>query len=484
MSRRAAGALGALLGLAGCAVGPDFARPAPPPAQAYDTPEPGAPQPSPALRPAAGADVPGQWWQLFKSPALDSVMRLAIADSPSLSAAEATLAAAREAVLVAQSGSYPKLGAAAGAERSKGTPAGAEGGGSAAAPGILDSYSVGLTASYTLDAFGGTRRLVEQQEALAELQRYQLAAAYLTLTGNVATEAVAIASARLQIATTLDLIEDDQQNLALTRRAFEIGTAAETDVLTAESQLAADQATLPSLRQQLSAARHALAILVGRTPGAWSAPELEIADLALPAALPLSLPSALARQRPDILAAEAQLHADSAAIGVALAQEYPSLTLSAALTRESLAAADPFHQFDTLWNVGGALAQPIFQGGALTAQTRAARDTFTAQAATYRQVVLTAFAQVADDLRALQHDGERVAAYDRAVRVATEALVLQRASYAAGKTNVLQLIDAERSAAQARLGSGGAEAEQLQDAVQLFVALGGGWWNTKIAASD
>ena len=462
----------------GCSVGPNFERPAAPSEHSYDTPQPSDGSPAAATlaeRPASGADVPAQWWQLFESASLDQTLRRALADNPTLSAADATLAAAREAIVVARAGWLPRLGASASAQR--GGNSGGGGGSSSAAAGAA-LYSVGLTSSYTLDAFGATRRLVEQQRSLAELQRYQLAAAYLSLTGNVVTEALTIASTRAQLDATYALLADDEKNLKLTQREYEAGAAARTDVLTAEGQLASDQTSLPTLLQQLSAARHALAILVGSTPSQWSPPEFDLKEFTLPADLPVSLPSALVRQRPDILASEAQLHADSAAVGIAVAQEFPSTTLSGALTRESMTAADLFHGFDSLWSVGGALAQPLFEGGALRAQARAARDTFRGQAASYREVVLTAFGQVADDLRALEHDADRVLAFRRSLRIAADSLALQRASYAAGASNVLQLIDAERSYAQALLGSVGAEAQQLQDSVQLFVALGGGWWNS------
>jgi NodT family efflux transporter outer membrane factor (OMF) lipoprotein len=279
----------------------------------------------------------------------------------------------------------------------------------------------------------------------------------------------------------MDLLADDQKNLDLTRRMFEVGAAALTDVLTAESQLASDQTSLPALRQQLSVSRHALAILVGHAPVDWQAPDFELSDFKLPESLPLSLPSALVRQRPDVLAAEAQLHAASAGIGVAVAAEYPSITVSGALTRDALTAANLFHDFDRVWNIGGALAQPLYAGGALRAETRAARDTYRAQAAAYTEVVLTAFGQVADNLRALDNDAERVAAFARSLRIAKDSLQLQRLSYAAGRTTVLQLIDAERTYSQARLGFASAEMNQLEDAANLFVALGGGWWHTGIA---
>ena len=457
-----------LLLLCSCTAGPNFVRPTPPTIQDYDKSQSANTnliKPDIAKQPNIGADIPGQWWLIFKSPALDQTLRLAIKDNANLSAANATLAAAREAVIVARSGFLPKLGATAGGERAGGNNLSGS-----------TTYSTGLTASYTFDAFGATSRLVEQQQSLADYQRYQLAAAYLTLTSNVIIEALTIASTRVQISTTLDLIANDQKNLDLTQREYDAGAAARTDVLTAESQLASDQTTLPTLRQQLSIAQHALALLVGRTSAEWSAPDFDISEFPLPAEIPLSLPSTLVRQRPDILASEAQLHAASAAIGIAVAQQYPSISLSSALTRDSLS--------NTLWNIGGTLTQPIFQGGALSAQVRAAKDTFAAQEASYHEIVLQAFGQVADDLRALEHDAERVAAFSRSVRIATDTLALQRVSYAVGKTGILQLISAERSYSQARIGSVSAEITQLQDTVQLFVALGGGWWNTSIKASE
>src|SRR3984957_19150721 len=479
--------VGACLVLGSCAVGPDFERPKPPAAETYDTPQARADDAgkSPHVNITPGADVPGQWWQLFKSEALDQTLREAIADSPTLTSAQATLAAAREAVTIARAGYLPRLSATAGAQRSG--SAGALRGGSNTpgadnAPAGASEYSLGLTASYTFNAFGGaTRRLVEQQQALADSQRYQLAGTCLTLTGNVVNEALTVASTRLQIEITVDLLANDQKNLDLTKRMFEVGAAARTDVLTAESQLASDQTSLPGLRQQLSVAKHALAILLGHSPADWQVPDFELDSFALPAAVPLSLPSALVRQRPDILAAEEQLRAASANIGIAVAQEDPSITLSGSLTRDALTAANLFHDFDRLWNIGGTLAQPLFAGGALRAQTRQARDEFQAQAASYTQVVLTAFGQVADDLRALEHDAERVTAFARALRIASDSLALQRISYAAGKTTILQLIDAERSYSQARLGSACAQVQQFEDASNLFVALGGGWWNTSIA---
>src|ERR1700728_1045374 len=296
--------------VAGCAVGPNFERPTPPSMQAYDTPESStASDTATAAATAAAAadsahlnlaehhntpdaDVPGQWWRLFQSPVLDQMLQQALADNPTLTSANATLAAAREAIIVARAGLLPQLGASAGVQRAGGS---SQGGGSSfgESSGASSLYSVGLNASYSVDAFGGTRRLVEQQRSLAELQRYQLAAAYLSLTGNVVTEALTIASTRAQLDATYSLLADDEKNLKLTQREYEAGAAARTDVLTAEGQLASDQTTLLTLQQQLSAPRHPLALLVGRTPGEWSAPEFDLRDFTLPEDLPVSLPSAL-----------------------------------------------------------------------------------------------------------------------------------------------------------------------------------------------
>jgi NodT family efflux transporter outer membrane factor (OMF) lipoprotein len=488
--------------LASCSVGPNFHRPAPPSTETYYTPEketapdtgsmtptpqtsstPAVPPTQPSTSPPlpeqvlkVGADLPAQWWQVFKSPALDQTLKLSLANSPTLVQANATLAQAQEQVRVAQAAFLPRLGSNAGVQRN---------GSSEPGPASQETvYTVGFSASYAVDVFGGARRTAEQQKALAEMQGYQLDAAWLALTGNVVNEALAIASARLQIATTEDLIASDRKNLDLTEREFELGAAARTDVLTAESQLATDLTTLPSLHQQLGAARDALAILVARSPADWSAPDFDLKDFTLPPEVPVSLPSRLVRQRPDILASEATLHSTSAAIGIAVAQEFPALNLTGSLSRQALTDAGLFHRFDSLWGAGGALTAPLFQGGALRAQARAARDAFTAQAASYQSTVLEALGQVADDLRSLANDADRLKVSQHALAIASEALKLQQISYAAGKTTVLQLIDAERTFAQAKLGFATAQVEQYQDTAGLLVALGGGWWENRVAQEE
>jgi len=478
MNRSAAASAAAAVLLTACAVGPDFRRPQAPQAPGYlrPGPSPAAPAAKDVVIQAvdSGGELPAQWWQLFASPALDTAVKVAIAHNPTLEQATATLAQAQETVVVARAALLPRVSGSAGVEHSVGAASGTQ-------RGANNLYSLGASASYAVDVFGAARRALEQQQADAEVQRYQLAAAYLTLTGNVVTEALTIASTRLQIKTTQDLIASDRKNLELAQHEYEEGATARSDVLTADSQLAADLTQLPSLEQQLEVARDALDVLMGRSPDVADLHDFDIAELTVPKALPVSLPSGLVRQRPDILAAEAQLHAASAAVGVAVAQEFPSLTLSASLTREALSAGNLFHQFGTVWDVGAGLTAPLFEGGALRAQARGARDAFAAQVASYRGVVLEGLGQVADDLWALQHDAERMGVYSHSLDIAADSLKLQQTSYAVGRSNVLQLIDAERTYAQARLGYATAQIEQLQDTAGLFVALGGGWWKDGVA---
>jgi NodT family efflux transporter outer membrane factor (OMF) lipoprotein len=472
----------ALAAVASCAVGPNFHQPKPPDASGYQHPSsdtaPVQAQAQDLQKVSPGAELAGKWWQLFHSPQLDEVVRASIGASPTLAAANATLAQAREEVAMARGAFLPSLSASAGAQRS--------GAGAARTPGAATSanlYSIGLSTSYSPDVFGGTRRAVEQQQALAEFQRNQLAAAYLTLTGSVVNEVLIITSTRLQIATTEELIASDRKNLALTQREFDVGVVPRSDVLTADSQLAADLTQLPSLHKQLDQAYDELAVLSGRAPSGSQVQPFDIEQFTLPRDIPLSLPARLVRQRPDVLAAEAQLHASSAAIGVAVAQEFPDINLSGSITREALTAADLFHQFNTLWGIGGSLTQPIFKGGALRAQVRAARDAFQAEAATYQAVVLEALGQVADDLWALQYDAQILTVDRHSMEVASQALKLQQTSYSVGTTTVLNLIAAERTYAQARLSYVSARVQQFTDSASLLTALGGGWWNDEIEAA-
>jgi len=480
MSRAAPRSLRALAALAalGCAVGPNFARPEAPnppgyvaePAPTEFTPQAG----QTAQQLELAREISAQWWQAFRSPELDDVIERALRDSPTLVSARATLAAAEQAVIAARGPLFPQLDAGGSVSRLH-TP-GDGGAASGARPSTSASYSVGATVSYAVDVFGGTRRAVEEQAALAELQQHALAAAWLALTGNTVTAAITTAALRAQIDASLELIQQDRDNLALVQRKFDAGKVARSDVLVAETQLASDLAQLPTLRQQLALAEHALSVLAGQLPGAWSPPAFTLDGFTLPGELPLTLPSELVRQRPDILAAESQLHASSAAIGVATAQLFPSFTLSANVTREALLSGG----YGTAWDLASQAVTPLFHGGTLWAQRKAAIETYQASLATYQETVLGGFQQVADTLRALEHDAEFVGAEAQLLDTARESLDLQRISYDAGKSDLLLLLAAQRAYQQARLDYARAEGQRLADSALLFVALGGGWWQANL----
>ncbi len=459
--------------LTGCLVGPDFTRPAPPAVAGY-LPKSDSAAPETAAEGGQSiepGEVPAKWWGLFHCARLDDVLRDAIRSSHSLAAARATLAQAREEVIAARSAFFPQLDLGASARR------GTSESGDAGSSTVANLFSVGPVVGFSIDVFGGTRRHVEQQQALAENERDELAAAYLSLTGNAVIQAISIASLRFQISTVEDLIRNDEKNFDLVRREFDAGKVARTDVLTAQAQLEADRTQLPSLRQQESVARHALAVLAARAPGEWDPPDFSIDEFTLPERLPLSLPSELVRQRPDILSAESRLHADSAAIGVATAQMYPSITISASLVQDAASLANLFRSASRVWSIGAAGDAPVSRGGALGAQRQAAIDAYDSDREVYQQTVLAAFGQVADSLTAIEHDGEAVAASLRAVDIASSSLILQRSSYAAGRSSALQLIVAENTYSSVRLGYVRALGQRLADSAELFVAVGGGaWW--------
>jgi NodT family efflux transporter outer membrane factor (OMF) lipoprotein len=478
--QRGAPALGLALLVVGCAVGPDFVRPPAPETKDYESggmPQPAVSEPTETQqRFAVGQKISNDWWQLFRSPRLEGVLQETIAGSQTLAAAKTTLAQAQQGVLQAAGAYYPQVDLSAGAQRQRVNFAAI--GINQQGP-ILNLFSIGPTVSYAVDIFGGYRRRVEQQQALAEYQGWELDAAYLTLTGNAVTQALQIASARAQIAAVETIIADDQRNLDLVRTELRAGEATQIDVESAASQFAADRTLLPPLRQQLSVARHALSVLSGRAPGDWAPPDFDLAEFTLPEELPVSLPSELVRQRPDILAAEAQLHAASAAVGVATAQLYPSLNLTASFEQFAVKPSKLFVPQASIFDVGGNLLAPIFHGGTLRAEKQAAVDAFDGAFANYKQTVLTSFGQVADVLQALSHDGELLEAEHRALDSAEESLRLTRTTYSYGNVGILQVLDAQRLAEQARLGYVRAQAQRYLDTVQLLTAMGGGWWQSQ-----
>jgi NodT family efflux transporter outer membrane factor (OMF) lipoprotein len=468
------------IAVASCTVGPDFTSPEPPSVTRYTSPGEatvlheggGAAIPTQAI--ALGVRVTADWWTLFRSAKLDALVKQAIAGSNTLESAKARLAQAGEAIAAATSALYPQVGFNASDTQEKQTAASfGLSPNVAPLPPTFNFIQVGPAASYTPDLFGGTRRHIEQESALADYQREELNAAYLSLTGNTVTQAIQGAAVRAQLKAVQDIIDIDQQNVELVRKERLAGSVPDSDVIVAESQLAADETVLPGLDQQLSVAKHALALLVGRAPGEWSPPEFDLTALTLPGRLPVSLPSELIHQRPDIQAAEAQLHAASAEIGIATAQLYPSITLSAGVSGSSLDGGTLFSPGGLVWSVAAGIAQPIFDGGMREAERRAALAAFKASAADYQQVVLQAFGQVADILQALANDAKLLGAQKRALDMASESLRLQRINYGNGGIGILNLLDAQRQYQQAQLGYIRAEAQRYQDTVQLLVAMGG-----------
>ncbi len=462
--------------LAGCTVGPDFKPPSAPTDTTYenggDAPLP-TPVAEPAQRLAVGQKIAADWWTLFKSPALDDVIKQALAGNPDLAAAAANLKAAQEITNAAQGGAFPQIDAAAGVERQRQNYAAF---GLKQPPAVFNTFSVGATVSYSLDPFGKIRRLVEQRRAEADVRGYELDASYLALTGNVISHALTLASLRAQLAANEDIVAEDERTLALVRQRADVGIATDADVASAEAQHASDRMALPLLQQQESVARHALSVLVGKTPAEWRPPEFALDSLTLPPQIPVTLPSELVHRRPDILAAEAELHAASAAVGVATASLYPDITLGGSAEQIALTTAKLFTPAASVWTLAAGISGPIFHGGALEAQKRASEDNYTASAAIYRRTVLESFAQVADVLDGLRHDTALLADARTALDAANHSLDLARQNYNAGNTALLDLLDAQRLHQRALIAYVRVEAQRYLDTSALFLAMGGGWW--------
>jgi NodT family efflux transporter outer membrane factor (OMF) lipoprotein len=462
--------------LAGCTVGPDFKAPAAPSPRAY------AAEPAPTLSDpgrteirqtlAVGQPLADDWWAAFHSPQLDTLVREALANNQSLAAARATLVQAREAEARTRGGAYPQVDFSATVSRLKTSllPEGIDQLGP-----ITNDFNLGPGVTYALDVFGGGRRLREQKHALTDYQRYQLDAAGLAITSDVARKAIDLARAQDQIGALEDLLRDDEQTVQMVDRLLGLRLRTVADLEAARSQLAADRALLPPLRQQVAVDRNAIAVLTGKPPGEATPPDLRLDALALPDSLPLSVPSALVRQRPDIRAAEAQLQAANAGVGVATAQLYPSLTLSAGIIQESLSTSNLFTSAATGGFVATSLTAPILHGGALRAGRREAVAAYDAAYARYRQTVLESFGQVADVLQALDHDAQALDAQRQSVEAGTRALEAAKVQYGVARTDILQVLNAQRQLSRARMQLIQARAQRHLDTVQLFAAMGGGW---------
>ncbi len=470
-------ALTSALAVTGCAVGPKFVRPDAPNGKSYTV---GG---MPTATPMAGGSsqqlssentLASDWWRLLHCRALDAIVADALAHNPGLDAAEATLRKTHDTLQAGYGLFLPEADLGGNVSRQRFSPARF---GSSAAPSVFNLFTLSGTVSYALDVWGGQRRTVEGLRAQVDAQRYTLIGAYQMISGNVVNAVIAAAAYQAQIDATNELLhlEEDQVNLG--HAQAEAGTIPYANVLSLESQIALTRATLPPLEQKIEQAQHLIATLAGRLPGDWAPPAIPLADLTLPARVPVSLPSVLVRQRPDILVAEAQLHASTAQIGVATAAMLPNVTLSASYGLNSTTPGGLGQSNGVFWSLLGGLTQPLFHGGELYYQRKAAMDARDQALANYRQTVLGAFQQVADGLRALQHDGDELNAEDAAVKSAGDAFRLVRINYDSGLVSYLEVITANTQYLQSRLGFIQAQAQRLEDTVALFVALGGGWWN-------
>jgi len=463
----------------GCAVGPDFVRPKPPTVDRYT----GGAQPTETImadgqtqRFEQGAKVAADWWRLLNSSKFDDVIKDAITNNPNLEAAQASLRQSQENLRAGYGIFYPQLDAGFDATRQKFSSA--RFGGSSASS-IFNLYTIAATVNYALDVFGGERRAVESLKAGVDFQRYIVIGTYLTLTGNIVNTIIARAAYDAEIKATEEIVGLEKEQLSITEVQAQAGVVPYVNVLSLQSQMAATEATLPPLLQRLSQTGHLLATLAGHLPAEWTPPQIDLKDITLPVDLPISLPSELVRQRPDILAAEAQLNSASADIGVATAALFPSFNLGGTYGMNSNQIEDLFKNTSSFWSLGANIAAPLFHGGTLSAKRRAAIEAYNQSSASYRQTVLSAFAQVADNLRALEHDARTLRAQSEALIASEEALKLVDANYKTGLANYLQVLIANNQYHQAKVRYIQTLAQRFQDTVALFVALGGGWWNTE-----
>lgn len=467
--------------LAGCAVGPDFARPTAPKVDGY-TREPLAPETAKAdvaggaaQRFTPGEDIPGQWWTLFHSEPLNGLIGEALKANPDLQSAQAALHAALENVPAQEGAYYPSINANFTASRYHSA--------TQPAPPLVsfeaysNLYAAQVAATWTIDLWGGNRRAVEALQAAADAQRFQLEGAYLALTSGVVGAAVQEASLRGQIAATQEIIKSEAEALDILRRQFALGQVADADVAAQEAALSLAEGTLPPLEKQLGQQRDLLTVLAGRLSSEEVTQTFDLASLQLPEDLPVTLPSKLVEQRPDIRTAEENLHAASAQVGVAIANMLPNITLSANNGTSATQIGALFAPGNGYWTLASSITQPIFEGGTLLHKTRAARALLEQAAAQYRSTVDTAFQNVADALLALQSDAKALTANVATERAAARTLDITRQQLELGQVAYLALLNAEETYQQAVINRVQAQAQRYADTAALFQALGGGWWN-------
>jgi len=463
--------------LVGCAAGPDFKRPAVPEVASYTA----APLPAQTAsasttlggvqRFSAGTNVSAQWWHGLGSSRLDALIQQAFQASPTLASANSTLRQAQE-IYAAQAGStlYPKVDVGIGAQRQRLNPSIFGQVGDARE---FSLYNASVGVQYRLDLAGGNRRALEALAARAEYRRYELKGARLTLAANIVTTAITQAKLAGQILGTEAILRAQDEQLHLTRERVRLGQAAPDDVLALQSQVEQTRAGLPVLRKQLQQNEHLLAVLTGRAPGVGGLPTFTLEEFALPAELPLVLPSELVRRHPDIQAAEALLHVANAEYGVAVAKLYPQLNISSSLGSQALSTGALFGGGSAVWVLIGQLTQPLFNPG-LPAEKRASLAAFDAAAANYQSVVLEALRNVADVLRALDNDAQTLAALAIADTAAQGSLESMQRQYALGAASYVQLLTAQQQAQQNRINLIAAQAQRLVDSAALYQAMGGG----------
>jgi NodT family efflux transporter outer membrane factor (OMF) lipoprotein len=473
--------------LAACAVGPDYKAPEAPATGAYtETPLAAQTESAPvqggdAQRVALGAKIAADWWTVFGSPELDALIRIAIEGQPTLAAAKAALRQAEENVNAQYAVLYPSIDAGLSARRQR--ISGASFGNPSIPSSTFNLYNASVSVNYQIDVAGGARRELEALKAGVDFQRFQVEAAYLSLTANVATTAFREASLREQIRSTREISQAQDAQLELAQKQFALGAISGSDLLGQKAQAAQTRATLPPLEKALGQTRNQLAVLVGKLPAEAKLPELDFSNFRLPKDLPLSVPSDLLRQRPDVRQAEAILRQTNARIGVAEALMFPQLTLSGSFGSAALSTGDLFDPTTRIWNIGANLLQPIFHAGQLAAQKRGAEAAYDQAFAQYRLAVLTAFQDTADVLLALDYDARTLKAQAEAEAAARESVEVTREQLKVGGANYLALLNAQRQYSLAKAALVQAQAARYADTAALFQALGGGWWNREPAGT-
>ena len=477
-----------IFALSACVLGPDFKAPAAPAAaltptsEAYSYTEQPVASRTPGSEGKAGVvqtlttgeDIPAQWWQVFHSEALDALIRSALEHSPNLAAAQASLRQARElAAAYGDTAFYPAVTGSLGAQREAVNQE------TTGVPGqqFFTLFNASVNVSYNLDVFGANQRGLEGLRSTVEFQRFQVEAAYLTLTSNLVTTAIREASLRAQIQATQEILEAQTKQLSVIDQQFSAGAIPKASVLAQRTVLAQTRASLPGLEKLLRQNRHQLAVYAGRLPGDPGLPQFDLDSLQLPSALPVSVPSALVRQRPDIRAGEELLHQASAQIGVATANQYPQFNLTASYGSLAPHADSLGEKQFSIWSLGAGLTQPIFNAGALSAKKRAAVAAYDQADAQYRAVVLSAFQNVADSLLALDQDATTLQQQTQATEAARQTLDLTSQQFRLGALSSLRVLDARRSYQSARISLVQAQAARYADTAALFQSLGGGWWN-------